>query len=71
MGITKATCPHCGNKSAKKQFTAPGGIIFKGSGFYKTDSAAPKTGYEKPPSSEPLPEKQEKKCCGDGNCHKK
>lgn len=42
MGTVKTTCPACGNTEATKQFSASTGIIFKGSGFYKTDSQ-PKT----------------------------
>ena len=30
-------CPNCGKKSLRKVFS-PVGIVFKGSGFYKTDS---------------------------------
>lgn len=41
----KATCEKCGGE-AKRLFSAPTGIIFKGSGFYVTDyknkSSAPK-----------------------------
>ncbi len=32
-------CPEC-NKSAVKRIIQPAGIIFKGSGWYKTDSRA-------------------------------
>ena len=31
------TCPNCGKKTLRKVFS-PVGIVFKGSGFYKTDS---------------------------------
>ena len=30
-------CPNCGKKALRKVFS-PVGIVFKGSGFYKTDS---------------------------------
>ena len=30
-------CPNCGKKTLRKVFS-PVGIVFKGSGFYKTDS---------------------------------
>ena len=32
----RASCPSCGGASARLFF--PAGIVFKGSGFYKTDS---------------------------------
>lgn len=31
-------CPQCGGK-LRKQFNTVGGVVFKGSGFYKTDNA--------------------------------
>ena len=30
-------CPHCKKNKARRQISAGGGIIFKGSGFYQTD----------------------------------
>src|SRR5829696_5031176 len=30
-------CPECRKKKARRQISAGGGIIFKGSGFYQTD----------------------------------
>jgi putative FmdB family regulatory protein len=33
-----AECPKC-NKLAKRQVSLPGGLVFKGSGFYITDYA--------------------------------
>ncbi len=38
----KATCPECGNP-ARRRFV-PIGIIFKGSGFYVTDTRGPDAG---------------------------
>ena len=36
---TKPKCPKCNSsKAVSKLITAPSGIIFKGSGFYSTDS---------------------------------
>lgn len=32
----QAACPHCGGSGVRLFF--PAGIVFKGSGFYKTDS---------------------------------
>lgn len=40
------TCPECGQKSLQKVIF-PTGVVFKGSGFYVTDSKA------KPPSKKP------------------
>ncbi|MBU2524451.1 zinc ribbon domain-containing protein [Patescibacteria group bacterium] len=53
MGQQTSKCPKCDFKSAKKSFSALGGIIFKGSGFYKTDSRGPEktTKSEKCPAS--------------------
>lgn len=30
-------CPHCGKRSVRRLIGAGAGVIFKGSGFYKTD----------------------------------
>lgn len=46
-------CPEC-NKLAKRQVSLPGGLIFKGSGFYITD-------YTKKGSSETAATKKETK----------
>ena len=43
-------CPNCGKKTLRKVFS-PVGIVFKGSGFYKTDSRAA-TGGSKGPKKE-------------------
>ncbi|MBI2930432.1 MAG: zinc ribbon domain-containing protein [Planctomycetes bacterium] len=43
-------CPKCGKKRAKRRITPPAGLIFKGSGFYVTDSKgapAPSDGHKK------------------------
>lgn len=34
---TLTTCPNCGKESLRKQFSGVG-VMFKGSGFYRTDS---------------------------------
>jgi putative FmdB family regulatory protein len=39
-------CPHCGQKALRKVFS-PVGIVFKGSGFYKTDNRGGKGGAHK------------------------
>ena len=45
-------CPNCGKKALRKVFS-PVGIVFKGSGFYKTDSrGGAKGGSSKPKESE-------------------
>ena len=31
-------CPHCGKKKALRKVFSAVGVVFKGSGFYKTDS---------------------------------
>ena len=33
----KKTCPECGEKKLRRLIGAGGAIVFKGSGFYKTD----------------------------------
>ena len=37
---TKPACPSCKSRNTEKQFSVPG-VVFKGTGFYKTDSRAP------------------------------
>jgi putative FmdB family regulatory protein len=44
-------CPKCGKKALRKVFS-PVGIVFKGSGFYKTDSRGGKGGSVKPKEKE-------------------
>jgi putative FmdB family regulatory protein len=39
-------CPHCGKKALRKVFS-PVGIVFKGSGFYKTDNRSSGKGATK------------------------
>jgi len=39
-------CPNCGRKALRKVFS-PVGIVFKGSGFYKTDNRSGKGGSKK------------------------
>lgn len=40
------TCPNCRKRKAKRQISAGGGLMFKGSGFYITDYK--KTSEKKP-----------------------
>ena len=48
-------CPNCGKKALRKVFS-PVGIVFKGSGFYKTDSrGGGKGAAPKPKESESSP----------------
>ncbi|MEN8903911.1 MAG: zinc ribbon domain-containing protein [Candidatus Nanopelagicales bacterium] len=60
---TLTTCPACGKESLRKQFSGVG-VMFKGSGFYRTDSrstdsststSTPKT--ETTPAATPAAEK--------------
>ncbi len=46
-------CPKCG-KMAQRLLSRPA-VVFKGSGFYKTDSRASKESSSESPSSEPSP----------------
>lgn len=47
-------CPNCGKKALRKVFS-PVGIVFKGSGFYKTDSRGGGKGKSpKPKESESI-----------------
>ena len=43
-----ATCPTCG--TAVRRVVFPVGVVFKGQGFYKTDSRSTSTGSINPPS---------------------
>jgi putative FmdB family regulatory protein len=46
------TCPECGAKARKVYSNV--GVVFKGSGFYKTDSKkSPETKSESKPASKP------------------
>ncbi len=47
------TCPHCGG-SLRKVFSSVG-IVFKGSGFYKTDSRSSKVSATPPGSTHSTP----------------
>src|SRR5688500_13303648 len=51
------TCPKCHKKKAKRQIGAGAGFIFKGSGFYVTDSRASSSSS----SATGAPAKSEKK----------
>ena len=41
---TRQACPNCGKKRTKRLIGAGAGFIFKGSGFYVTDSRGPANG---------------------------
>jgi putative FmdB family regulatory protein len=45
-------CPHCGKKKALRKVFSAVGVVFKGSGFYKTDSRS-NGKKSSTPSSEP------------------
>ncbi len=49
------TCAHCGGQL--RRVWHPAGIIFKGSGFYRTDSRAASTGSESGQASKATPSK--------------
>ncbi len=64
---TLTTCPACGKESLRKQFSGVG-VMFKGSGFYRTDSrssdssaptATPKS--DSAPTAKPAAEKSASK----------
>lgn len=52
-------CPACGGQ-LRKVFSAVG-VVFKGSGFYKTDSRAKSTSGEKTETTKPEPAKTDTK----------
>ncbi len=49
-----AECPECGKKARRLFF--PAGIVFKGSGFYKTDSRSAPASASSPGSDSPKPD---------------
>ena len=55
-------CPKCGKKKAKRMIGMGAGLIFKGSGFYTTDSKgpAPKGGEGEAKKPEVKPETEKK-----------
>jgi len=59
------TCPTCGKRKAKRMIGTGAGLIFKGSGFYTTDSKGPSSksgeGDKDKKSAEKAPEKEKKK----------
>jgi len=46
-------CPSCGKKKALRKVFSAVGVVFKGSGFYKTDSRSKSKSSSSPASSEP------------------
>ena len=46
-------CPKCRKKKAKRQIGAGGGFIFKGSGFYVTDSRSSSSPSDSKPEAKP------------------
>ena len=56
-------CPKCGKKRAKRQLGTGAGLIFKGAGFYTTDSKKSSGGdsSEKPKEPEKKSESTDKK----------
>jgi len=60
-------CPSCGKPALKRQMAGGAGMIFKGSGFYKTDYTKPSGGDKKPASETKKTEgtAQESKAAGE------
>jgi putative FmdB family regulatory protein len=57
------TCPSCGKNEVVRKISGGTGVIFKGSGFYKTDYAS-KNKSEKPKADT----KPASSCCAGGSC---
>lgn len=56
------TCPSCGKDEAVRKISGGTGVIFKGSGFYKTD-------YADKPAAKPADSKPANSCsCSSGTC---
>lgn len=55
------TCPECGKDEVKRKISGGTGVIFKGSGFYKTDYADKK-------QTKPETPKTSGSCCSGGCC---
>jgi len=53
------TCPDCGKDEVVRKISGGTGVIFKGSGFYKTDYADKK-------ETKPAEPKANKSCCSGG-----
>ena len=60
MGSPVPPCPECGNMETERQISPPP-VIFKGDGFYKTDSKKPAKKPEKESKETEKAEKSEKK----------
>ena len=59
---TLLACPLCKSLKVEKLLVPPMGIVFKGSGFYKTDSVKKEGGKGDTPAAPSLPpEKKEEK----------
>ena len=54
-------CPKCGKKKAVRQLGTGAGVIFKGSGFYVTDSRKGGSSPPSTPAETPAPEPAKKK----------
>ena len=57
------TCPHCGKNEVVRKISGGTGMIFKGSGFYKTDYS------KKPEKSKPAKPDKPASCCSGGACN--
>ena len=57
---TLTVCPLCQAEALRKRFTNVG-VVFKGSGFYRTDARSANTGKSETTSDSSAPAKSEKK----------
>lgn len=53
--VAPRACPKCGKKKAKRLIGAGAGFIFKGSGFYVTDSRSSTGGSDSAPKADAKP----------------
>lgn len=60
MGAPAPACPECGNPQTERQISPPP-VIFKGDGFYKTDSKKPAKKTDQKDKEIAKTEKKEKK----------
>jgi putative FmdB family regulatory protein len=66
---TKKTCPKCKKKKLRRLIGAGGAIVFKGTGFYKTDSRS--ESYKKGAAADASSRPSEGKSSGEKSSGKK